>query len=298
METSYTMAPNPPPAMSWDEYEKILGHEWSTLLDSDKQNDESAFQDYLERHPCLLPHPYACFSRGAHLPLYAAIVTQPELPGARPLRPDFMWLAVDSGAVIAVLIEIEAPAKRWSNRDGSPTSEFVHAHDQLRQWKAWFDEPHNIITFQKLYKIPDEYLQSRKFMQRYVLIYGRRTELDEKPSFSKKREGMTSENELLMTFDRLSPSANQRNIVTIRLDRSAPDTNFSLLHIPPTYQHGPLFAHSLSKLKNREAAINGNNLISPERKRFLVDRLAYWDTWANRPPTSPFKLTISRGERE
>lgn len=117
MDSTYTLAPNPPAAMSWDDYESLLESEWPALLDSSKNNDEAVFQDYLERHPCLLPEPYSCFRRGHHRPIFSAVITQPELPGARPLRPDFMWLAVDSGAYTAVLIEIEAPSKRWSKQE-------------------------------------------------------------------------------------------------------------------------------------------------------------------------------------
>lgn len=181
----------------------------------------------------------------------------------------------------------------------TPTAEFVHAHDQLRQWKAWFSEPLNVMTFRDLYRIPAEDLRSRQFMQRYVLIYGRRSELEGNPVFAKKRDSMAGPDEVLMSFDRLRPNANQRNVTSIRLDRSAVNTEFSLVHIPPTFRIGPDVAKDFSRLKSREAAITANNFISPERKDFLVDRINYWDSWANRPPTNSRKFIFSRGrERE
>lgn len=293
MEPTYTITQNPPPEMSWDNYEKYLSKEWNELLnDSKKQGEEPLFQDFLERHPCLLPEPYTCFGRGAHNPMLSAAFSQPELPGARALRPDFMWIARDSGMILAVLIEIEAPIKRWSNKDGTPTADFVHAQDQLRQWKTWFSEPSNIMQFRDLYRIDSEDLRSRQFAQKYILIYGRRAELEGNPAYSKKRETLAGPDELLMSFDRLRPNANFRHIVTARLDRSTINTGFELMHLPPTFRLGPRDAPDFSRLKNREAAINANNLISDERKRFLISRLAYWDTWANRPRSNSNRFEV------
>src|SRR5687767_5787396 len=130
LQRTYTLAPNPPPRVAWATYRARLDLEWQQLLDSGNLHDESLFQDFLERHPCLLPRTF-----GGHGPLHDAVFSQPELPGFRAKRPDFMWIAKDSAAITAHLIEIEAPGKRWCTNRGQPTAELTQAIDQLRDWK-------------------------------------------------------------------------------------------------------------------------------------------------------------------
>src|SRR4051794_14518271 len=88
---TYRLAPNPPTAMEWDAYNRWLWEKWSALLNSDRQSNEKAFQDFLEQHPSLLPHFF-----GGHGSLHSAVFSQPELPGFRKKHPDFMWISLDS----------------------------------------------------------------------------------------------------------------------------------------------------------------------------------------------------------
>ena len=113
----FTPVPSAPEAWTWRDYERHLQATWTRFLNSQAPDDETAFQQFFERHPVLLPDCYECFGRGAS-PDRSAYYTQPELPGFRAKRPDFMVVMFDSAAVVVLLIEIEAPGKRWSTDAG------------------------------------------------------------------------------------------------------------------------------------------------------------------------------------
>jgi len=274
---------NPPPAMSWDDYRAHVRRVWPTLLNSDRQRNERVFQQFLERHPCLLPDAYSYFQRGA-TPCTGGVFTQPELPGFRAKRPDFMVMSYDSEALTVLLIEIEAPGKKWSTKTGTSTAEFTQARDQLLQWKTWFREPENRVQFCKLYRIDQRVLETRQMMPRYALIYGRRAEVESKPAFAKKRSEIASHDEVLMTYDRLAPSSRLADQPTLRLSRSEVDTKVEVVSVPPTLQLGPHTAREFGNWTNLRDAVRANPLITAERRQFLLERLDYWDGWIQTPP--------------
>jgi hypothetical protein len=273
---TYEMAADPVPRFEVEEYIAWLTETWHMLLDSG-EDDESMFQDFLEQHPSLLPRIF-----GGHGPLHGSVISQPELPGFRAKRPDFMWIAKDSSAITAHLIEIESPSKRWATDQAVATQKFMQALDQLREWKAWFAEPHNVLQFRSLYGISDEILTFRQFDQFYTLIIGRRDEATASKAFAKKRALMEAPDETHMTYDRLEPDRELWNIPTIKLDRSGADTQFRLMHVPASFSLGPSDAADISKWIGREDAIRRNPLLSEDRKEFIISRLAYWDKWAAR----------------
>lgn len=280
---SFERVENPPPATSTEDYLAYLNRTWPKLLNSDKQGDEATFQRFFERHPCLLPEPYGCFRRGA-TQLAGGIFTQPELPGFRAKRPDFMWITYDSTAVVVLLIEIEAPAKRWATNAGTPRAELTQATDQLRGWKAWFREPENVLQFKKLYSIEQRIMDTRQLMVRYALVYGRRAEVEANAVFAKKRLDIEKHDEVFMTYDRLVPSERVDNYPTLRLDRSAANTVVEVVHVPPTITLGPQNARQFAKWTKLREAVRANTLISSERRDFLIRRLDYWDEWVRNPP--------------
>lgn len=273
---------NPPPAMAWDAYLDHLGLVWPAVLNSDQQGQEDVFQRFLEKHPCLLPHPYSCFQRGATI--YArGVITQPELPGFRAKRPDFMVLGYDSEAVVPLLIEIEAPAKPWSNNSGFSSAKFTQARDQLVEWKTWFREPENILQFCRLYGIDDRTRETRQLLPRYAPIFGRRQEVESRPGFAKKRALLASSDEVFMTYDRLSASSRLGGLPTLRLSRAHVETTTEVVSVPPTLRLGPHTAREFSTWVGLREAVEANALIATERKAFLRDRLDYWDDWIRTP---------------
>jgi hypothetical protein len=268
-----------PPPMDSRLYEAHVNKEWRQFLDSADPTNEAEFQSFLEKYACLLPNAYTMF-RGGHNGVHlGGVITQPELPGFRAKRPDFLILVHDSETILPILIEIEAPAKRWCNDDGTPTAKLNQAIDQLREWKTWFSDPANVIAFQKLYHITDLMLRIRQLSPKYVLIYGRRSDAHRIESFAKKRVAMQQPDECFMTYDRLSAGF---GVPTIQLDRSGPDTKLKLISLPPTFILSRRVARMFCRLANREQAINACELMTPERRAFLMERIAPCDEYVRR----------------
>jgi len=261
------------PPMRWDSYRDFLTQDWGSFLDNTDPSREKLFQDYLEKHPCLLPHPWHTaqgYKNGSHV---GAIFSQPELPGFRSKRPDFMLFYRDSIYIHALLVEIEAPAKSWSTRQGKPSAKLNQAIHQLREWKTWFNTPENHIAFRKLYEIDRHNIQQRPLKLHYALIYGRRDEAISIPTFAQERANLAMHDEVFMTYDRLSANPNLAESFTVTPDRSTPTTNWRAMHISPCFrltEEGTLF---FAECTNRENAITKNTLLTNTRKEFLLSRI-------------------------
>lgn len=280
-ERSFEVVDGHPKAMSEAAYHDHVWKEWNELLASANLDDERIFQDFLEKHPCLLPQCYDFGQRGAtpQLPFY---YTQPELPGFRSKIPDFMTIMWDSEAVIAWLIEIEAPGKPWATASGQEHHKLKQAINQLIDWKTWFSEPENRIQFCKLYRINERILETRQFLQRYVLIYGRASEAEANPVFAKKRAFLSHSDQVFMTYDRLRPNTRMHWSPTVKLDRKQ-TAGLRVLHVPPTLQIGPYNADPLARLSGLVESVAANTLMTPERREFLLKRIPYWKEWLAKP---------------
>jgi hypothetical protein len=250
-------------------YLEALDADWKSFLESANPKDESAFQQYLEWHPSLLPGPHGTPWGRYHGPPLGVVFSQPELPGFRAKRPDFLVLERDSATTYAVLIEIEAPAKRWSTAAGVPTADLTQAIDQLRDWKVWFADPLNVLQFIKLYDLNDQ-IETSRLVQHYVLVYGRRHEATNMEAFARKRHDLAGPNEYFMTYDRLEP--NGAGALTVKLDRSGPDTRLRAISVTPRFA---LNTHNaewfLSLLEGREAIMT-NPLMSDHQRTSLLKR--------------------------
>lgn len=271
---TYQLVTPPEPAMSWEDYEEIILREWDVLL-SRRDSTEKDFQKFFETHPCCLPQLYRLLLRGGHGPFPGAIISQPILPGFTLKIPDFLYITRDSATVYAVLIEIEHPSKSWATKNGNSSAEFNQALGQLSDWKAWFNDPTNVALFQSAYRIPSEWLRSRAFAQKYILIYGRRDDPSLTEGFNKKREHLQRPDEFHMTYDRIRPDREGIHCLCAKLDAEG----YRALSIPPTMELGPMLEHGISQIRAKPEAVRRNNYISDARKTFLADRWAYWDNW-------------------
>lgn len=274
LERTYNIVKPDFPAMKWEEYENIVRSEWSDLLSAENSGDETKFQSFFERHPCMLPRTFEVFGDGADIWPHS-LITNPVLPEFTRKIPDFMWIAYDSVAMYAVLIEIEAPGKPWATSEGRQHHKLTEAINQIKDWKSWFSDPLNQAQFQKYYRIPDKYLRGRQFLQRYILIYGRRKNAIENENFAKKRAHLQGENEKFMTYDRLHPNKLLSGLLTVKIDREG----YKAVSICPTIELGPLIAEYWSIIRDKELVIKKNEYISEKRKEFLLGRSPYWDKW-------------------
>jgi hypothetical protein len=269
LETSYELVTNGPAAMHWGDYEAVITRDWQALLSSGACGDERVFQTFLERHPCLVPGPFGLFGTSGHAPYPAAVISQPVLPDFTRKTPDFMWIAKSSSAICPVLIEIEAPSKRWFTKEGRPRAELTQALDQLTEWKTWFAEPLNAAQFCKYYRIFDDF-------RPYILIYGRESEPNSSRNRIQKRVHLSRPDEFLMTFDRLRPEPKASDFLCARIDAEG----YRAITVPPTIHLGPVLANDPAQIRGKKKATHASPHLSDERRAFLVQRFDYWDRWS------------------
>jgi hypothetical protein len=190
-----------------------------------------------------------------------------------------------------VLIEIEAPGKRWFTASGRQTAHLTEALNQVAEWKAWFGTPHNVEAFKAFYGLDREAGQRRRFRPAYLLIYGRRAEATAIPSFTQKRGHIHPDDVVAMTYDRLRPNANADQLVCMKVDGPS---IFRVISVPATLKWSPFLAEDRALLVGLETAIGANPHISLRRKHFLIERLSYWNEWAKKEPRG----VISSGDEE
>lgn len=82
-----------------------------------------------------------------------------------------------------------------------------------------------------------------------------------------------------MTYDRLRPNSNARQLVCLKVDSVG---NFRSISVPPTLTWRPSLAEERASIRDLDKAIAANEYIALQRKQFLVRRLRYWNEYANR----------------
>ncbi len=277
VKRTYEFAPSAPPPMTWEDYEAASSSRYLALLD-DTSTTEADLQAFLEQNPSFVPGSRGPSGTG-HVPFLGSLFTQPQLTGLGWYVPDFMWVATDSISWYPTLIEIESPSKTVFKRtQNEPTAVFSQARNQLAEWDTWFGNPANQGIFVESMTIPDLIHRRRMSLRRY-LLYGRRAEFECDRQREKLRASLMGQHEILMSYDRLRPDRNCWKFITVR--RRASGVN-ECVAVPPTLQLGPNNADSLASVEGVDKAIHFNDLISNERKEFLVERLAYWRDWAAR----------------
>lgn len=262
------------PAMHWEQYNELVTSEWDKLL-SKNQAIEQEFQEFFERHPCMLPRVYDIIGQGSHCSWPSALISQPVLPTFTRKIPDFMWIASDSISIYAVLIEIETPSKPWATDNGQQHHLLTQAINQIKEWKVYFSDPLNSEQFKKYYQIPDKLFKTRAFLQKYILVYGRRDSATKNNEFARKRAFIANDDEHLMTYDRLLPNKMLSNYICVKLDKEG----YKAISIPPTLQLNPFQAEDWSNIRNKREAVQKCKYIDDDRKQFLIRRWKYWDDW-------------------
>ncbi len=275
---TYTMDLSVPCNLTDAEYSSQVLTAWRALLNATGVTEKD-IQQFLEKNPCLLPFNEMPLNHGNGRALSSAVVTQPKLPGLKTKVPDFLYFTGSSAEITAVFIEIESPEKKWFTTGGQPTAELTQAANQITSWKTWFEDPINILAFERDYLVRDyPPLNDRIFRQEYLLVIGRRRDIDD-PTFIKLRSNLQRENETWMTYDRLAVSQHFFDAVTVRLDCSGTSPVFRVCCVLPILKLGPHQYPNYHHLVGLQDAINANPEISTQRKQFLVSRLGYWSNW-------------------
>ena len=124
----------------------------------------------------------------------------------------------------------------------------------------------------------------RQMKLHMILIYGRRSELEEQPDLARQRGSLLSGDAELMSFDRLlGPQyidIRMKDAVTVK---AAGDGRYRAKYVPPVFGVGPYLAGRLLVIDGLEEAIEENQDISNARKMFLQQRIPYWKKWASSP---------------
>lgn len=264
--------------MSWADYERLVKSQWTDLLETTCDLNELRVHSFLEQHPCMVPGAFNLIGGSSgHYPHFSVLVSQPPLPSYDRRLPDFLWLSTNSAIDEPVLVEIESPARRWFTASGEQTADLTHALGQISEWKAWFNEPRNVDAFKALYRLERDSWHGRRFRPSYLLIYGRRHEANATPKLMQKRGYLHAEDIVSMTFDRLGPDPNANQIISVKVDVNGV---FRAISVPPTLTWSPTFAEDRAHIQDLAAAIERNAYIGAARKKFLIQRLAYWNEWA------------------
>jgi Domain of unknown function (DUF4263) len=273
-DKTYELRPGPAPE-AFQSYADRVASEFAVLLDS--RPNEPTVQGFLEQNPCLVPGLRSLGIYPSAYPCYSMLISQPSLPGLRVRRPDFMWIAGTSVAVYPTLIEIESPIKRLFTARRSPTATFSQARHQLTQWKAWFTRPENVQKFISDYSVTKA-PAGEAFEPRFILIYGRRAEFENDPELKRERACLLDgEVESLTSYDRLTPDPMLANVITVRATGSG---RFRAIAAPPTFTLGPIDADCLPHIDGLSEVLRTTTSIPVERRQFLLERLPYWENWA------------------
>ena len=114
----------------------------------------------------------------------------------------------------------------------------------------------------------------RQMKLHMILVYGRRSELDEQPDLARQRGSLLSGDAELMSFDRLLDpqyiDTRMKDAVTVR---ATGDGRYRAEYVPPVFSLGPVLAERLLVIDGWEEAIEKNSDISNERKMFLQRRI-------------------------
>lgn len=280
LKKSYELTGDFTKVLDWDSYEKIALKEYKELLKT-KGSEERAFQVFFEKNPSFLPGAFGVYGESGHPPYNNALITQPVLNGLTSKIPDFLWIASDSGTIYPIFIEIETPNKRWFKKNGVPTAEFTQAQSQLSDWKMWLSNPAHQSLFYENYNIDQKIAEGKNVKSQFILIFGSRSELEGNTELNQKRTQLIRENETYMTFDRLSPNIKARDVITCKVKNRKYIAKF----VSPTFRLGPVYAKELSKIDNKEEAIN-NSELSDMRKKFILSRLNYWEEFGGKKSTN------------
>jgi hypothetical protein len=204
-----------PPVEAFASYEARVAAAYAKLIESDP--DEVSVQRFLERNPCMVPGMRSLGILPSAFPSHTFLISQAKLPGLATRIPDFLWIAYTSVGIYPTSIEIERPGKRVFTSAGVPTAEFTQARHQLSQWSSWFSEPENQLVFKRDYGVDDASDGSGILQPKFVLIYGRRAELEDNQQLRRERALLLkAETESLVSYDRLQPDPMLANAITVR----------------------------------------------------------------------------------
>jgi hypothetical protein len=151
-----------------------IREEFLKLLD--EAHPEQVYQKYMEDHTVLIPREFVQ-NHGVHFDLVFRKISL-----AKDYAPDFFYLSKSSADWHLILVEIEKPQSRYfKDQSNDPHPDFLTGLDQIARWRAWFDNPANVVGFTDGTIAPvrvPESMRRNKCHIKYVLVHGRREEFE------------------------------------------------------------------------------------------------------------------------
>lgn len=267
---TYEFTDNAPKSITDKEYLSKANKEFQYLL-TNFSKDEIRFQKFFEQNPSYVPgarDEFSIMGQSGHHPHLNCLITQPKITGLIKRIPDFMWLASDSVYFSPIIIEIEAPSKKYFKKDGSPTSHFSQARNQLEEWQTILKRPENILSFYRDFSIPQD-LVDLTFKPRFVLIYGRREEFENDIILKQKRGSLFDNDKVLMSYDRIKAKL-LNNYVTCKVKNG----KYLAENLSPTFKIGP-FEDEMFEIQNLIKAVDNTCYLTDQRKTFLKEKIPY-----------------------
>ena len=267
---TYEFTDNAPKPIEDKKYLNNANKELNFLLTNFPEN-ELKFQNFFELNPSFVPgarDEFSIMGQSGHEPHLSCLITQPKISGLINRIPDFMWLANDSVYFSPIIIEIEAPSKKYFRKDGNPTSDFTQARNQLEEWQTILKRPENILSFYRDFSIPQD-LIDLTFKPRFVLIYGRREEFENDKLLKQKRGSLFENDKILMSYDRIKAKLLD-NYVTCTVKNG----KYIAKNLSPTFRIGP-YADEMIDLENLINAVDNTSYITDQRKTFLKAKIPY-----------------------
>jgi len=181
-----------------------LKQQFAQLLD--EAHPEQVYQTFLEKHTQFIPREFVQ-NHGIHFDLVFR-----KLHLASDYAPDFFYMSKSSADWNLILIEIEKPQSKYF-KDGSNDlhPDFVSAFSQILQWRAWFSNHSNYTGFINgtLGSIREPMGQNECHIK-YVLVHGRRAELEHNAVKRNKIKAIEQEDFKIMSYDSLLEALNRK----------------------------------------------------------------------------------------
>ena len=166
------------------------------ILNNSKNENE--IQRYLEKNPYLLPVTFV-LNHGIHFGSYIS-----KLSIGTGFITDFAYITKSSIEWRIVLIEIEDSKKKFFNKNGTPTSDFIQARDQVLEWKSYMESKGKGYVLEALDKLlVPEQMKINPISFKYLLIYGRTEELKGNDKLLAKIRQYKDDNFDIITYDSL-----------------------------------------------------------------------------------------------
>jgi len=193
---------------------EALKTDYLALLDNEEK--EQVYQKYLETNTRLIPREFV-----QNHGISCRVVLR-KLALGSDYKSDFFFLSKSSTDWNAVHIEIEKPSSKYFK--GS-TNEFdacfSHALQQINDWKAWFLRDNGVSFKSSLSALlVPENMGKNPIKHKYVLVYGRRSELENSDLRRSKILAQQTDDFKIMSFDSLAEGLLGKPVMDIGIRRN------------------------------------------------------------------------------